>query len=428
MTPPSMSIAFVVWEFPLLSETFVLNLITGLIDRGHEVDIYALDGRSLGASAQHPGVEKYGLLKRTYYAPRVPENYVLRAVKGLGLLAANGHKNPLLLLRALNVFRHGAQAASLRLLYAALPFLRKKRYDIVHCQFGTIGLQGLRLRDVGALTGRMVTSFRGYDISQYPQEFGDDVYDRLFRSGDFFLANCEYFKQRLVTLGCDEHKVVVHRSGIDCSRFPFASRELDPGRPIRVATTGRLVEKKGIEYAIRTVARLTQAKQSIEYRIIGDGPLRNDLQRLIGELNLAGVVRLLGEKPHQDVIAVLDDSDIFIAPSVTANDGNQDAPINTLKEAMAMGLPVIATRHGGIPELVEDGVSGFLVPERDADAIADKLRLLIDRPESWPSLGQAGRRYVQEHYSLDRSNDRLIEIYRQLSLGQDICKRVPARV
>ncbi len=412
----SLSIAFIVWEFPMLSETFILNLITGLIDRGHEVDIYALDGPPVDMALRHPDVDRYRLLERTCYAPRVPRSYARRAAGAVRLLLAHGRRNPAMLLRALNVFRHGAQAASLRLLYATVPFLGDKRYDIVHCQFGTIGLQGLMLRDVGALSGKMVTSFRGYDISQYLQEFGDDVYARLFRAGDFFLTNCDYFRRRLVALGCDEDKVLVHRSGIDCSRFPFAARRPSAG-PVRVLTTGRLAEKKGIEYAIRAMATVAPANPGIEYRVIGDGPLRGELQRLIHELKLDGVVTLLGQRHLDDIIAALAATDIFIAPSVTASDGNQDAPVNTLKEAMAMGVPVIATHHGGIPELVEDGVSGFLVPERDAAAIADRLTHLIEHPDIRAPMGLAGRRYVQEHYDLHRLNDSLVEIYRRLPAG-----------
>jgi colanic acid/amylovoran biosynthesis glycosyltransferase len=113
----------------------------------------------------------------------------------------------------------------------------------------------------------------------------------------------------------------------------------------------------------------------------------------------------------------------FLAPSVTAADGNQDAPVNTLKEAMAMGLPVISTYHGGIPELVEDGVSGFLVPERDAKAIAQKLDYLISHPEIWVQMGRSGRRQVEDKYDMEKLNDELVKIY-QNSLSLEIPNRV----
>ena len=120
------------------------------------------------------------------------------------------------------------------------------------------------------------------------------------------------------------------------------------------------------------------------------------------------------KKNQQEIIEILDKSQIFVAPSVTASDGNQDAPINVLKEAMAMGLPVVSTYHGGIPELVEDGISGFLVPERDVDALAEKLGYLIEHPEIWPQMGKAGRAYVEKNYDINRLNDRLVEIYQQI--------------
>ena len=125
-------------------------------------------------------------------------------------------------------------------------------------------------------------------------------------------------------------------------------------------------------------------------------------------------IHLLGWQNEAGIIEMLSQAHLFVAPSVTAADGNQDAPINVLKEAMAMGLPVVSTTHGGIPELVEDGVSGYLVPERDGDAIAQALTKLIDQPQRWPDMGRAGRDYVERYYGLDDLNDRLAALYEQL--------------
>lgn len=402
------------WQFPVLSETFILNQITGLIDRGHEVDIYALGRRPAKLSTVHPDVEKYGLLDRVVYIPRVPSSYLVRILRGAGLLLSGIHRSPSVLLRSLNVARYGKQAVSLRLLYGALLFQGRQPYDIIHCQFGPIGLEAALLRDIGALKGKLVTSFRGYDVSRYVKEHGDDVYRDLFRLGDLLLPNCEYFKRRLVALGCDEAKLVVHRSGIDCERFDFTPRHPCQSHQVRIVTIGRLVPRKGIEYCIRAVASLARANPNVELKIIGDGPLRRDLEKLIADLHMEGTVELCGEKDQREIIGTLRNSHILLAASVTAEDGGEDGPVNTLKEAMATGLPVIATQHGGIPELVDDQQSGFLVPERSSDAIAGKLRYLIDHPEAWPQMGRAGRAVVQERYSSSKLNDELVEIYRQL--------------
>ena len=406
-----MRIAFLVSRFPVLSETFVLNQIVGLIERGYEVDIYV--DREGDLNKVHPAVEKYDLLKRTCYLPQVPENVVTRILYGFVLLFKNGLQDPFLTWRSLNIIRYGKQALFLWLLYTLVPNLRKS-YDIVHCQFGTLSYRGIAFRSMNAPNAKLITTFRGYDISSFLQKKGSDTYKDLFKTGDFFLANCEFFKRRVIELGCDPNKIVVHLSGLDCSKFPFSFRYSPPHKKISIATTGRLVEKKGIEYAIRAVAQQAKTNQNIEYSIIGDGELKPYLERLIDELNVGHIVDLVGCKNEQEIIEVLQRSHLFIAPSVTAADGNQDAPINVLKEAMAMGLPVISTYHGGIPELVEEGVSGFLVPERDADALAQKLGYLLDHPETWAEMGRAGRNYVEQHYDLHKLNDRLVNIYQQL--------------
>jgi len=121
---------------------------------------------------------------------------------------------------------------------------------------------------------------------------------------------------------------------------------------------------------------------------------------------------MVGSKSHDEVVQVLAQSHILIAPSVTAADGDEEGIPNTLKEAMAMGLPVISTLHAGIPELVEDGVSGFLVPEHNVEALADRLMRLVDHPETWAAMGRAGRRQIEAEFDTDRLNDELLVLYK----------------
>jgi len=424
-----MKIAFLVWRFPVLSEAFILNQITGLIDCGHDVYIHALNGHPKGTTKVHPVVEQYNLLERTYYTPERPENFLLCALKGFWLLLSNLHKNALSCLQLLDAAKYGKTTDPWKRIYRAIALLDAQPYDIVHCQFGTIGPAGLMFRQAGLLQGKLVTIFRGIDISRHIQEHGEDVYDELFAQGDFFLANCEFFRRRAIQLGCKPQKIVVHGSGLDCQKFAFQPRQFPAQGPVRIATTGRLVEKKGIEYAIRAVAQVARSYSHIEFCIIGDGPLKGSLQNLIAALEVTTIVKLLGWKQQQEIIAILNTCHLFVAPSVTAADGNQDAPVNTLKEAMAMGLPVISTYHGGIPELVEDGMAGFLVPERDADAIAHKLAYLIQHPELWPDFGKAGRAQVEAKYDMNKLNNELVEIYQKLldseSLPLSVASPVP---
>ncbi|WP_009631385.1 glycosyltransferase [Synechocystis sp. PCC 7509] len=410
-----MKVAFFVAHFPVLSEPFILNQIVGTIERGHEVDIYSLDGRPADVSKVHPLVKQYNLLERIYYAPTRPKSKFWRTCKGWGLFLINFYKNPSVCRQLLNKSRYGSQAKSLKLLYRAMPFLNaKKSYDIIHCQFSTLGVFGVWFRQLGLLEGKLISTFRGADISKFLPRWGEKTYQELFQETDYFLANCEFFAKYAIALNCPATKILVHGSGIDCNNFAFKPRYFPNDGKVKIATTGRLVEKKGIEYALRGIAKIANTYPNLEYNILGDGELKEHFEKLIAELNISSVVKLHGWKHQREIIEILDVCHIFVAPSVTGVDGNQDAPINTLKEAMAMGMPVISTLHGGIPELVEDGKSGFLVPEKDGDAIASKLIYLIEHPQIWEQMGKIGRSRVAEKYDMNKLNDELVEVYQKV--------------
>lgn len=409
-----MKIAFIVSVFPRLSETFILNQITGLLDRGHEVDIYA---HSRGNDPTvHRDIIKYNLLTHTlYFDQTIPKNRFLRLIKAIGLILTHVHKKPLPVLRSLNVLKFGKEAASLNILYKIIPFLNKGTYDIIHCQFGPNGKLGALLKDTGAIKSKVITTFHGYDISNYIKQHGDDTYDYLFEKGDLFLPISKRWKDELIRLGCGEQKIVVHRMGVDTNRFVCSPRKPRGDGQVRLLTIARFVRKKGVQYGIQAVARVLKRYPEIEYRIVGDGRLRSEIQSLIETLHISNRVILLGWKQQEEIIELMKDSDILLAPSVTGENGGQEGIPVVLMEAMALGVPVISTYHSGIPELVQDGKSGFLVAERDVDGLAEKLIYLIEHQELWSEIGQAGREYVIQNYDINRLNDRLLEIYRKLT-------------
>jgi colanic acid/amylovoran biosynthesis glycosyltransferase len=361
----------------------------------------------------HPDVEKYKLLRRTYYE-QMPRGRFLRLVRAVGLMRRGGATlKPKL--HALDVFRYGARAGSLRLLYAATPMLDKRPYDIVQCHFGVNGLKGVLLREIGAVRGKLVTSFHGYDLSRYTREFGRDVYAELFDKGDLFLPVSERWKERLVELGCPASKVLVHRMGVNLEHLAFEARRTRADGRVVIVSVARLVEKKGIEYGIRAVAKLVREGHKIVYRIVGDGALRGKLQSLIEELNVAGRVELMGWKRMPETYAILRGADVFLAPSVTSGDGDEEGIPVAIMEAMAASLPVVSTRHGSIPELVQEGISGLLLPERDAEGLAASLRRLVEHEQERVEMGRRGRLHVERHCDNSALNDALVEIYERLS-------------
>lgn len=405
-----MRVAYVVGGFPVISETFIVNQIAGMAARGCHVDIFATSERTTTRLPEAVG--RHRLMERVHRLD-APRNYLLRLYRIATLLLVYGWRAPGAVLRSVNIVRYGRSAATLGLLYAVLMLIRlgARHYDVIHAQFGTYGPLALRLVETGALRGEVVTSFRGYDATKYLQA-NPHAYAVLFRKGKLFLPVSHALARRIVEAGCDPARVHVHHSGIECKRFQYLERKRASGEATSIVMIGRLVEKKGIGYGIQAIARVIASGRTLSCTIIGEGPLRGELERLILELGISAHVRMVGSKSHDEVIQVLAQSHILMAPSVTAADGDEEGIPNTLKEAMAMGLPVISTVHAGIPELVEDGVSGFLVPEHNVEALADRLMRLVDHPETWAAMGRAGRRRIEVEFDTDRLNDELLVLYK----------------
>ena len=408
-----MKIAFIVNGFPTLSETFILNQITGLLDMGHDIEIFA--GGNPNERKIHVDVEKYHLMRRVHYFS-IPANKIRRILKTTYLIITNFYKDPSKILNSLNIFKFRKDALSLRLLYVLIPFLNR-RFDIIHCHFGPNGIIGVLLKEIG-IKGKIITAFHGYDVNGYPKMAGKNIYNNLFRKGDLFTVNTNFTKQRVLELGCEENKITILPAGFQVEKFRFFERRVKHGEIIKILTVGRLVEKKGHEYAIQAVAKIAKKHKNIQYIIAGDGPLRKNLEDLASELKIRNHIRFLGAVEQNQVLKLYQQAHVFILASVIASNGDREGQALVLQEAQAVGLPVTSTFHNGIPEGMLDGKSGFLVPERNVDALAEKLQYIIEHPEIWPEMGRYGRKFVEEKYDIKKLNQRLVELYQKLIKGK----------
>jgi colanic acid/amylovoran biosynthesis glycosyltransferase len=410
----------VVGFFPAVSQTFVLSQIAGLLDRGHQVTIHAA-GRQPEpeGGVQHPEVQRYRMPALVRYRPELSDARIRRLLRAFELATRHYWRDPRALGRVLSSLPHGGPGAALRLLYEGVPFVGQPPYDALLCHFGPNGERMLRLRDAGLVRGPIVTAFHGYDVSRTVADSGAGAYRRLFAGGDLFLPVSEYWRQRLLALGCPEERTVVHRMGIELANFPFTPRQpVPPGEPVRLLTVARLVEKKGVEYAIRAIAALRREMElPLRYQVIGEGPLRAHLEQLARELGVEDLVTLYGGGDQRLVARAMREAHLLLAPSVTASDGDMEGIPVALMEAMACGVPVVSTWHSGIPELVADGVSGVLVPEGDVMALAAAIRRLVLHPESWAAMGAAGRERVARGYDASTLNERLVELLSSVARG-----------
>ncbi|MFY0543722.1 glycosyltransferase [Brevibacillus sp. H7] len=289
--------------------------------------------------------------------------------------------------------------------------LHKQKADLIHARFGTTGLGILGVKK--ELDLPMLTSFHGYDLPSNRRLIGykNNHIQRLFEEGDAFTATSQNMKEILIKYGCPENKIFVHHSGIDIQRFTFKKRIMPWNKFITLLSVGRLVEKKGMRYLIDAFRKAHERYPFLRLRIVGDGHLRNMIGKQVRKLNLEDKVRFLGALPHQEVAKEMNKADLFALASITDSTGNQEGIPNVLKEAMASGLPVVSTWHAGIPELVEDGKSGFLVPERDSNALAQRILDLIHLSNQWGEMGKRGRKIVMDSFNVETQIEELERIY-----------------
>ncbi len=405
-------------RFPKVSETFVMDHVRGLLRRNVDVVVLANEAEERAWEGQSPHGPALEGRVRYYAAPRSRTRYLA------GLLRRGGRN---LWRGRWPFFRSLAPAVSLpgrfylRLPYLIDAFLTVGAVDVLHCHFGPQGVLGTVARRLG-LARRLVVTFHGYDVARAPVPLPRrHPYRAVFSEADLLLPVSERWRDKLVDMGAPAERTRVHRMGVDLTHLP--RRVGGPGGgPIRLMTTARFTEKKGLPFALQAVSRVVREhpELDIRYELVGDGHLRDEVEERIRSLDLADRVHLHGSLPHRDVVRLLGEADVFVLPSVTAPDGDQEGIPVSLMEAMARGLPVVATRHSGIPELVDDGASGFLVPERDVEALADRILHLVRRPELRQQMGRAGRRKVEEAYDVARQTDRLLEMYQSLTAGSPV--------
>ncbi|EER9477739.1 colanic acid biosynthesis glycosyltransferase WcaL [Escherichia coli] len=406
-----MKVGFFLLKFPLSSETFVLNQITAFIDMGFEVEIVALQKGD--TQNTHAAWTKYNLAARTRWLQDEPAGKVAKLRHRASQTLRGIHRKNTW--QALNLKRYGAESRNLILSaicgQVATPF----HSDVFIAHFGPAGVTAAKLRELGVIRGKIATIFHGIDISSrevlnhYTPE-----YQQLFRRGDLMLPISDLWAGRLQKMGCPREKIAVSRMGVDMTRFSPRPVKA-PATPLEIISVARLTEKKGLHVAIEACRQLKEQGVAFRYRILGIGPWERRLRTLIEQYQLEDVVDMPGFKPSHEVKAMLDDADVFLLPSVTGADGDMEGIPVALMEAMAVGIPVVSTLHSGIPELVEADKSGWLVPENDARALAQRLAAFsqLDTDELAPVIKRA-REKVEHDFNQQVINRELASLLQAL--------------
>ncbi|MBC7812728.1 MAG: glycosyltransferase family 4 protein [Burkholderiales bacterium] len=410
--PTKPVIGIYVQRFPVPSETFIVTKVLGLLAAGFDVRIFAAaPSDHWGRFAALNGDVGDDVRQRLHIAPPTrPLSKML--TRGIAQVLRTALVHPLdfgrLMLHSWRT-RHDSTQGFLRGVYSRVNFVGH-RVDVLHVEFDAQGVNIADMKDY--LHCRLLLSARGtFQMTTVPDWF-PGVFDYLFRYVDGYHFIGDFLRENTRRLGLPNDVptwLIYPAVDLQLFRADNPRQPHDPNAPLKILSVGRLAWAKGYEFALDTVLRLRQRGLDVRYTVLGEGPYLDALTFAANQLGITDIVTFVGAVPREKVIAYYQDADVLLHLAL------EEGFCNAVIESQAMGLPVVCSDVGGLPENIADGVTGFLVPQRDPDAAADKLIELAHNPELALKMGAAGRERSFAHYDLSEQIERFTLLYLELA-------------
>lgn len=397
-----MKIAYVLNGYPAVSETFITTQIIGLIDAGNEIDIFS---NFLYPGPYHEDFTEYSLLNRIHlFKPRSRFKVIYDILRIVVLYPTNIFK----LLRFIYVSYQNERVLFSNVYYYAY---RLDQYDAVHCHFAFSTKIVVMAKKMGLLKKvKFVTSFHGSDI--FPATANMKDFPDLSRYCDIYTLPANFYYDLVVKEGFSKNKIRILPCG--CNTYFFANplKEYNLECPLRLIFVGRLIEFKAPDLLIEICRKLVE---HIDFRctIIGGGELEEKCRNLIDQYQLQDKVLLTGAKDNWFILQCYMDADLFVFPGIYDSVGRAENQGVVAQEAQAMCLPVICSDAGGTKESVIDGVTGWVMKEKDIDSFVEKICFINNNRNLLEKMGKAGREHVQKNYDNKIVVKRLISIYNE---------------
>lgn len=406
-------VAFIVGAFPSNKMNWLTEQVTSLIDLGVDIQIFTLFRGDPDQLAER--VQKYRLLDRTIYMD-VPVSRIRRWILFPFMFMRILFLQPKTLWRILSL-RTGI-ALSVQYFFRIAPLVGViEKYPIVHCHQGMIANKFAAIRDIMKLKQPFLTTFYGQDSSKYIKAKGPHCYDYLIQNQEMLLVMTEEMKERMVAFGFPSSKVKVNYTGIIIGDYQFVPRKYKAGEKFKIIFAGRFVEKKGIPDVLRCFARVLARHPEAELHFFGEGDEEEynaEIDATLHELKLGHEVVFHGMVLPENLHRALLEMHLMVQLSKTAKNGDTDDLPVVLLEAQATGLPVVTTKHVGIPDGVEDGKTGFLVDEGDYMAAAEKICSVIEHPELLEQMSCRARTFMEEKFDIVEIDKKLITLYEEI--------------
>jgi colanic acid/amylovoran biosynthesis glycosyltransferase len=297
--------------------------------------------------------------------------------------------------------------------YQTLDSLLKRHgADLMHIYFGHTGVHLLPF--IEQWNKPCVVSFHGADVANKPEiKNYHGKLRRLFEAVPLVLARSQSLADRLIQFGCPHEKLRINRTGVPLDEFPFVHRRLPSDGKWKIVQACRLIPKKGVATSLRAFAVFKKDHPKAEFFIAGKGPLQPELEMLAAGLGIFKDVHFVGFLSQPELLKLYASAHLLLHPSETLPNQDQEGVPNSVLEAMATGLPVIATRHGGIPEAVEDGRNGFLLNEEDHVGLANAMEQITRSPRLLSEMGMGARSTVADRFAQEMQIEQLESFYEE---------------
>lgn len=391
-------------SFPLVSQTFVVNNVIEAIKNGFQIIIITNIKNQHSQSSQQELLRDFNIdtFTHKYTEPIVKKKRILKAFLS--------SFNPVLIFYYLKYIRF-KKKKSLSLLFQ-LAFYFYYRKTTFHVHFANSLEPLLELKKIGFLKSKLIVTFHGYDAFLLPTGKPLEKLVKDYKMYvDHITVNSSYLKQILVEKGFPDFKINIVPIGLGSENFkPLKTlREINP--PYKLITVARLVDLKGIRYGLQLLKKLIDKGQDVIYTVVGEGPEEERLKAMCYALGIESRVRFLGKKSQSEIKDLLEHHHLFLMVSTVDQSGRREAFGVVSLEAQAMELPVIGFKSGGFPETLVDGVTGFLVDDKDVEAMVDAVEMLINDKRRLILMGKAGRKNVLENFGFDKTTRKYLELY-----------------
>ena len=404
-----MRFLYILHSFPKSSESFILNEIESLTNEGISIDVITFFYRNEFGNELFRSNAKI----KVHQIPRLNRSRIIKYGYGIYLIFRHFHYIRKLI-HGFNFTRFGIQARNLTTLYVgttALQIKNREQIRTIHCHFGDMLQYARMLNEMDILRCKTVVTFHGRDINKPLINEDFEHYKRELRFVDQVIVNSDFSKQRLQKLGFKKEIIQVLPMPVDFKKFNTDSKIYsDEGKLVLIAV-GRLEKEKGFDILIKSVNVLINELKlkNICLQIVGDGSQMNILKSMVEGYALNEAVHFLGFVQHDSLPEQMKKSDLLILPSVKTIDSIETQGL-VLQEAQAIGIPVIASNIGGIPEGIIDKKTGFLFKENDHQDLVNCIKFFADNPDALKTMGQNASEFVEVKYDIDNRLKKLMEI------------------